>query len=63
MSSIMRKIRKIYKHTFEKKHNAPLIVSKNETLIGASIMFFETPTPHISKIMPICLLNTLLKSN
>jgi hypothetical protein len=46
-----------------KKHNAPLIVSKNETLTRVSIMFFEAPTLHISKIMPICLHNTLLKSN
>ncbi len=60
---IMRTNRKIYKQPFQKTHNASLHVPKNETLIRASIMFFETPTPHLSKIMPICLLNTLLKSN
>jgi hypothetical protein len=36
-----------------KKHNASLLVSKNETFIRVSIMFFETPTLHISKIMPL----------
>jgi hypothetical protein len=59
----MKKIRKIHKHTFLKKQNAPHIVSKNETLIGGSIMCVETPTLHISKIMPICLLDILLKFN
>ncbi len=60
---IMRKNRKTYKQSFPKKLNASLLLSKNETVIGVSIMFFEIPTSHTSKIMPICLLNTLLKSN
>ncbi len=35
-----------------KKHNASLLVSKNETLLRVSIKLFETPTCHTSKIMP-----------
>jgi nitrogen fixation protein len=57
------KNQKIYINIHFKKTECPLIVSKNETLTGGSIMFFETPTLHISKIMPICLLNILLKFN
>jgi hypothetical protein len=39
------------------------LFQKNETLTGVSIIFFETPALHISKIMPVCILNRLLKSN
>ncbi len=63
MSSIIRNIRKIYKHTFQKNIMPHSLFQKIETLTGVSIMFLETPTVHIKKIMPICLLNTLLKSN